>query len=77
MYNLILTINDDNNYGNRLQNYALAQVLSDYGGASTIRTHLGEAAGLDAAGRRRLERERSLEALRGGRALNLNLPHSR
>lgn len=67
MYNLILTINDDNNYGNRLQNYALAQVLSDYGGASTIRTHLGEAAGLDAAGRRRLERGRSLEALRGGR----------
>lgn len=26
----ILTINDDTNYGNRLQNYALQQVLSDY-----------------------------------------------
>lgn len=26
----ILTINDDTNYGNRLQNYALQQLLSDY-----------------------------------------------
>lgn len=34
--NLILTISDYNNYGNRLQNYALYRLLSSYGLTSTI-----------------------------------------
>ncbi|MGR4802395.1 polysaccharide pyruvyl transferase family protein [Bifidobacterium adolescentis] len=32
----ILTINDPNNYGNRLQNYALTECLKTYGEVSTI-----------------------------------------
>lgn len=32
----ILTINDSNNYGNRLQNYALTECLKAYGKVSTI-----------------------------------------
>lgn len=32
----ILTINDYSNYGNRLQNYALQQLLKQYGGVTTI-----------------------------------------
>jgi hypothetical protein len=35
----ILTINDNLNYGNRLQNYALQQILKEYGDVSTIRMH--------------------------------------
>lgn len=35
----ILTINDVNNYGNRLQNYALTELLSNYGEVSTF-THI-------------------------------------
>jgi hypothetical protein len=34
----ILTINDNLNYGNRLQNYALQQILKEYGNVTTIRT---------------------------------------
>lgn len=39
----ILTINDINNYGNRLQNYALQELLKEYGDTTTIRfeTHSG------------------------------------
>lgn len=33
----ILTINDNLNYGNRLQNYALQQILREYGDVTTIR----------------------------------------
>lgn len=33
----ILTINDDLNYGNRLQNYALQKVLERYGDVTTLR----------------------------------------
>jgi hypothetical protein len=33
----ILTINDNLNYGNRLQNYALQQILKEYGDVTTIR----------------------------------------
>lgn len=36
----ILTINDDGNYGNRLQNYALSQILSSVADVSTIRMFL-------------------------------------
>lgn len=36
----ILTINDDGNYGNRLQNYALSETLSLFANVSTIRTFL-------------------------------------
>ena len=37
----ILTINDTaSNYGNRLQNYALEKLLSDYGSATTIQHYL-------------------------------------
>lgn len=36
MKSAILTINDDNNYGNRLQNYALTKLLSQYGETTTI-----------------------------------------
>ncbi len=32
----ILTINDNTNYGNRLQNYALSQLLSQFGNVTTI-----------------------------------------
>lgn len=32
----ILTINDDNNYGNRLQNYALQELLRQFGSVTTI-----------------------------------------
>lgn len=39
-YNTILTINDQNNYGNRLQNYALQQVLGYYGPCTTIHTYM-------------------------------------
>lgn len=35
----ILTIYDMNNYGNRLQNYALSEVLSSYGDVYTIRSY--------------------------------------
>lgn len=35
----ILTINDNNNYGNRLQNYALSKVLSRYGSCTTIKMY--------------------------------------
>lgn len=35
-YYCILTINDSMNYGNRLQNYALQTVLSEYGSTTTI-----------------------------------------
>lgn len=35
-YYCILTINDPMNYGNRLQNYALQAVLSQYGNTTTI-----------------------------------------
>ena len=34
----ILTINDKGNYGNRLQNYAMQQLLTSFGEALTIRT---------------------------------------
>lgn len=37
----ILTINDDLNYGNRLQNFALTELLNEYGSATTIRSTLG------------------------------------
>ena len=33
----IITINDDRNYGNRLQNYALNRILSNYASCSTIK----------------------------------------
>lgn len=58
MKNLILTINDDNNYGNRLQNYALSQVLSAYGEVSTIRTRLSNVTGLTPEQLRAQERDR-------------------
>lgn len=58
MNNLILTINDDNNYGNRLQNYALSQVLSAYGEVSTIRTRLSNVTGLTPEQLRAQERDR-------------------
>lgn len=32
---VIVTLNDDTNYGNRLQNYALARLLSEYGEVTT------------------------------------------
>lgn len=32
---LIVTISDDTNYGNRLQNYALTQLLNEYGSCTT------------------------------------------
>lgn len=35
MANMILTINDYTNYGNRLQNYAMHQLLSSFGDTST------------------------------------------
>ena len=35
----ILTINDDLNYGNRLQNYALQELLKEYGPVTTIRMY--------------------------------------
>lgn len=35
----ILTINDNGNYGNRLQNYALSRVLSKYGVCTTIQMY--------------------------------------
>lgn len=38
---LIITINDDTNYGNRLQNYALARLLNAYSGNATIKLHVG------------------------------------
>lgn len=38
-YYSILTINDPTNYGNRLQNYALQQVLSTYGPTTTIKQY--------------------------------------
>lgn len=34
---LIVTISDDTNYGNRLQNYALAQLLKTYGDCTTAK----------------------------------------
>lgn len=34
--NCILTINDDTNFGNRLQNYALQEILKTYGPVTTI-----------------------------------------
>lgn len=37
----ILTINDDLNYGNRLQNFALTELLNEYGPTTTIRSTLG------------------------------------
>ena len=36
----ILTINDDGNYGNQLQNYALSKILSSVSAVSTIRMFL-------------------------------------
>ena len=36
----IITVNDPKNYGNRLQNYALQQVLRDYGTVSTVNQFL-------------------------------------
>lgn len=36
----ILTISDDGNYGNRLQNYALAEILSSIADVSTVRMFL-------------------------------------
>ena len=37
----IITINDDLNYGNRLQNFALTKLLSEYGLTTTVRSTLG------------------------------------
>lgn len=37
---LIVTINDNCNYGNRLQNYALSVLLSQYGKCDTVRCEL-------------------------------------
>lgn len=34
-YNVIITINDESNYGNRLQNYALLSLLEKYGKTTT------------------------------------------
>ncbi|WP_280177144.1 polysaccharide pyruvyl transferase family protein [Bifidobacterium moukalabense] len=34
----ILTLNDNNNYGNRLQNYAMKFILEKYGSVFTVRT---------------------------------------
>lgn len=39
-YFCILTINDDYNYGNRLQNYALQELLKQYGSVTTARAYL-------------------------------------
>lgn len=36
----ILTINDDGNYGNRLQNYALQELLKEYGPVTTVHMYL-------------------------------------
>lgn len=38
---LIVTISDDTNYGNRLQNYALSRLLSNYGNSTTAHFYLG------------------------------------
>lgn len=45
-YFCILTINDDGNYGNRLQNYALQELLKQYGPVTTIRTYLNVSGGV-------------------------------
>lgn len=37
----IVTLNDDNNYGNRLQNYALQVLLSKYGDVTTVDIRAG------------------------------------
>ncbi|KAA8824907.1 polysaccharide pyruvyl transferase family protein [Bifidobacterium reuteri] len=38
----IITINDNTNYGNRLQNYALTTILSQYGTVDTIRCYAND-----------------------------------
>lgn len=37
----IVTLNDDNNYGNRLQNYALQKLLGKYGDVTTVEIRAG------------------------------------
>ena len=41
MTNLIVTITDHANYGNRLQNYAIQTLLSQYGDVTTAYMYLG------------------------------------
>lgn len=46
MTNLIVTITDHANYGNRLQNYALQTLLSQYGDVTTAYMYLDMTSGL-------------------------------
>ena len=46
MTNLIVTITDHANYGNRLQNYAIQTLLSQYGDVTTAYMYLGMTSGL-------------------------------